>query len=83
MGSLGLNRICYRTARLDFTDANKRIRLRLGAGSEGRSQIEIIDSNGQTTEQEPILCCEHRGSRELDLSVTLLAWECHSQSPYG
>jgi len=39
--------------RLYFADANQRIRLRLGAASEGRSQIEIIDSNGQTIWEVP------------------------------
>lgn len=39
--------------RLYFADANQRIRLRLGAASEGRSHIEIIDSNGQTVWEVP------------------------------
>jgi hypothetical protein len=41
--------------RLYFADANKRIRLRLGAAAEGRSHIEIIDSNGQTIWEVPAI----------------------------
>ncbi len=52
MGSLGLNWICYRTARLDFTLLMRTSVFALDSGQvvrAGRSQIEIIDSNGQTT----------------------------------
>jgi hypothetical protein len=34
--------------RLYFADADQRIRLRLGAGTEGRSPIEVIDSKARS-----------------------------------
>lgn len=39
--------------RLYFADAERRIRLRFGAATEGRSHIEVIDSKGGTIWKAP------------------------------